>query len=831
MKFQRLFYSVLAAAALLVSCKETKEEPSLPSLAVSQTELSVEQGGGSATVTVTSNRPWSITTNADWLAFNPTQGGASDAPVNVTVTALPNNASDRTATFNVKTDFDYRTVTVTQPGPKGVDPTQTATGKGTVDDPYNVLAAIQAVSNLTWTSNDDYQATGVVYVIGKISRISENGTFTQGGSFGNASFYISADGSTNNEFQVYRTLYLGNKKYKSGQTDIKVGDEVVICGKLMNYKGNTPETVSNDSYVYSINGETSGGGGSEAVAKGSGTLEDPYNPAGAAAAVANLKWTSNTDYETTDNVYVKGIISRIASKGTYTESGSYGNATFFISEDGKEADEFEVFHALYLGNKKYEEGKTDIKVGDEVILYGKLMNYHGNTPETVSNGAYLYSLNGVSEGEEQIDPSEYENAPAKTVDEFIKAADKDNYYKLTGTVSGFNSSYCSFDLTDDSGSIYVYNVANKADWSSKISNGGKVTLAGKYDFYAAKEQHEVIEAVILSFEEGEPVQGEAATVAEALEAEEGAVLEVGPALVVAAADQGCLIEQEGAMIYVYGKTANVGEMVTVTATRAEYGDAPQLSEATVKVVSKDNQVTYPNPKDITSSFDSYSSQIREYVTFTGKLSISNNKYFNIEVDGATVVGSIVKPAKDISSLNGKTVTITGYFLYFTTASSGAKYLYVIATDIQGDGSSGGDDPGEVTGDLSSNVEWTKGENAQDVVIKVGSTEVPGLKLGTSSKVGTATMVLKKGSTSVSFYGVSWKGNKTSVVAKVGDQVLFTQELAPNDGASNNTPFTLSVNDRDHYTKTFDALPQDTTITVTTVEGGKTRVILFGINVK
>ena len=570
---------------------------------------------------------------------------------------------------------------------------------------------------------------------------------------------------------------------------------MVICGKLMNYKGNTPETVSNDSYVYSINGETSGGGGSEAVAKGSGTLEDPYNPAGAAAAVANLKWTSNTDYETTDNVYVKGIISRIASKGTYTESGSYGNATFFISEDGKEADEFEVFHALYLGNKKYEEGKTDIKVGDEVIIYGKLMNYHGNTPETVSNGAYLYSLNGVSEGEEQIDPSEYENAPAKTVDEFIKAADKDNYYKLTGTVSGFNSSHCSFDLTDDSGSIYVYNVANN------------------------------------SFEEGEPVQGEAATVAEALEAEEGAVLEVGPALVVAAADQGCLIEQEGAMIYVYGKTANVGEMVTVTATRAEYGDAPQLSEATVKVVSKDNQVTYPNPKDITSSFDSYSSQTREYVTFTGKLSISNNKYFNIEVDGATVVGSIVKPAKDISSLNGKTVTITGYFLYFTTASSGAKYLYVIATDIQGDGSSGGDDPGEVTGDLSSNVEWTKGENAQDVVIKVGSTEVPGLKLGTSSKVGTATMVLKKGSTSVSFYGVSWKGNKTSVVAKVGDQVLFTQELAPNDGASNNTPFTLSVNDSDHYTKTFDALPQDTTITVTTVEGGKTRVILFGINVK
>jgi hypothetical protein len=56
-----------------------------------------------------------------------------------------------------------------------------------------------------------------------------------------------------------------------------------------------------------------------------------------------------------------------------------------------------VFRALYLGNKKFEAGKTDIKVGDDVIIFGKLMNYKGNTPETVSGKAYLYSLNGKTE--------------------------------------------------------------------------------------------------------------------------------------------------------------------------------------------------------------------------------------------------------------------------------------------------------------------------------------------------------------------------------------------------------------------------------------------------
>jgi hypothetical protein len=96
-------------------------------------------------------------------------------------------------------------------------------------------------------------------------------------------------------------------------------------------------------------------------------------------------------------VYVAGKISRIANKGTYTEGGTYGNASFFISADGTESGEFQVFRALYLGNKKFEAGQTDIKVGDDVIIYGKLMNYKGNTPETVSGKAYLYSLNGKTE--------------------------------------------------------------------------------------------------------------------------------------------------------------------------------------------------------------------------------------------------------------------------------------------------------------------------------------------------------------------------------------------------------------------------------------------------
>ena len=287
-------------------------------------------------------------------------------------------------------------------GGGGGDTPSGASGSGTLADPYNPAGAINAVKDLTWTSNTEYQKTEKVYVKGKISKIANNGTFAQSGTFGNASFYISEDGSESGEFYVFRTMYFNGEKYTSG-TDIKVGDEVIIYGALMNYKGNTPETVANECQIYSINGETGpgggGGGGTTPSGEfGSGTLADPYTPVGAANAVKDLTWTSNTEYQKTEKVYVKGKISKIANNGTFTQGGTYGNASFYISADGSEKDEFYVFRTLYFNGEKYTSG-TDIKVGDEVIIYGALMNYKGNTPETVAGESNLYSLNGATSGE------------------------------------------------------------------------------------------------------------------------------------------------------------------------------------------------------------------------------------------------------------------------------------------------------------------------------------------------------------------------------------------------------------------------------------------------
>ena len=286
---------------------------------------------------------------------------------------------------DVPAPFDLPTPDDPTPAPS-VDPT----GSGTQADPYNVAAAIEFAQKLQVGEESQQD----IYIKGKVASIRENYT----AQYGNATFSISDDGTSKVTFLVYRALYLGNKKYSSGDL-LNEGDDVIVCGKVVNYNG-TLETQQNKAFLYSLNGKSEGGGGgggTEGEAKGSGTVDDPYNPAGAAAAVKNLTWTSNDVYDTTGDVYVKGKISRIADKGTFTEGGTYGNASFYISEDGKENGEFYCFRVLYLGNKKFEAGQTDIKVGDEVIIYGQLMNYRNNTPETVAGKAHLYSLNGKTE--------------------------------------------------------------------------------------------------------------------------------------------------------------------------------------------------------------------------------------------------------------------------------------------------------------------------------------------------------------------------------------------------------------------------------------------------
>lgn len=267
----------------------------------------------------------------------------------------------------------------------GGTPSGPVAGSGTLEDPYNVAAITQLAASLASNAKSDN-----VYFKGKVSSIKEN----FGIQYGNATFNISDDGTTNGEFLIFQCLYLGNMKYTSGDL-LKEGDEVIMYGKVTNYKGNTLESSKGEAYVYSLNGKTEGpgggGGGSTGTPSGTGTEADPYN----VAAITNVA-TSLASNAKSDDVYFKGKVVSIVNdkngKAQNYDSG-YGNAVFYISDDGTSNGQFLVYRALYFDNKDYTSGDV-LKVGDEVIMHGKVTNYNGNTPESSQKECYLYSLNG-----------------------------------------------------------------------------------------------------------------------------------------------------------------------------------------------------------------------------------------------------------------------------------------------------------------------------------------------------------------------------------------------------------------------------------------------------
>jgi hypothetical protein len=139
----------------------------------------------------------------------------------------------------------------------------------------------------------------------------------------------------------------------------------------------------------------------------------------------------------------------------------------------------------------------------------------------------------------------------------------------------------------------------------------------------------------------------------------------------------------------------------------------------------------------------------------------------------------------------------------------------------------------VAGEYDSNVTFNVVEAAYiDGIATVNGVEnVATLKLGKSEVYGEATITLPAGTTEVTYYGVAWKNKPSKIEFSVGGSVIGTQELAANDGATSNSPYTITVADTDKYTFTLaSALAAETVVTVKTVETG-TRAILFGVKAK
>ena len=117
---------------------------------------------------------------------------------------------------------------------------------------------------------------------------------------------------------------------------------------------------------------------------GDGTVESPYNVAKALEIIASGNIPEG-------KVYVEGVVSSIKE----IDTGNFGNATYYI-KDAKGNDEFYIYRGYALGGEKFT-ADTKLEVGANVVIYGELMNFKGNSPQ-MGQGNYIYSYNGQTSG-------------------------------------------------------------------------------------------------------------------------------------------------------------------------------------------------------------------------------------------------------------------------------------------------------------------------------------------------------------------------------------------------------------------------------------------------
>jgi hypothetical protein len=180
-------------------------------------------------------------------------------------------------------------------------------------------------------------------------------------------------------------------------------------------------------------------------------------------------------------------------------------------------------------------------------------------------------------------------------------------------------------------------------------------------------------------------------------------------------------------------------------------------------------------------------------------------------------------------VKGSKVKITGQLMKYvkngavTPEIKNATVVILEAGEGGDEGGEGGE--GGEQGDTSEygiGLSYAGGTNFYDngVATINGVADCKVLKIGTSKAAGDFTLSVPAGKHS--FYAVTWKGLGTAdVVLKNGEETIQTITVKENDGATQNSPYTLTVTEEDKYEFEVSAA---CTLTVTSDK----RVIFFGI---
>ena len=302
----------------------------------------------------------SIYNNADWRGYVNTNSAPTisfykyvDGTATPKVLESISLSGEYPTTFHVGDAFSTEgmTVTANYEGGKTKDVTSSATFTG-----YDMATAGEQTVTVSYTENEVVKTTTyniTVNAPATLTSITLSGTypttFEQGDEFSSEGIVVTANFDDNTTSDVTADASF------SGYDMSTLGEQTVTV------------TYNEKTAQYNIT-----------VNEKKGVENNPYTVAQAIEATP----TSGTSA----NVYIHGIVSAFYNTSIVGDGTNY---RYYISDDGTTDSQLLVYRGKGLNEATFANA-SDLEIGDEVVIYGKLTTYQ-NAPE-IASGNYLVSL-------------------------------------------------------------------------------------------------------------------------------------------------------------------------------------------------------------------------------------------------------------------------------------------------------------------------------------------------------------------------------------------------------------------------------------------------------
>ena len=553
MKLKYIIPSFIVLVAMLVGCKDDYEPAHLNDIRVSSSYLSISQDGGSASLTITANSAWTIENAPNWLTIAPASGAAGETNVTFTAGSV---LSARTAAIKVVSGSSVQEVNLVQ----GKTVAETATCEqviaGADGKTFRVRASITQIANTHYGNMYVSDGTGTVYIYGtndKDGKAANDPIASWGLEVGDIVTLEGPKTTYNGTVELVNASVIKVEKWFVKMIDPETAPTIEKEGGIKKVKaafkgkGIIPTIADDCNWIHYKDMVITAGTVTAVEPNPADTavisfIIDPNEGAARKGAVTFLSTTGTASSSVTWEIVQKGV-SNPSGGGGGSQTGADGSTIVSIADfnaapvstevwyqltgtvknlkDGDQYGNFELVDesgSVYVygllsekggDKKKFQElvAAKGIKEGSKITIVGTRGEYNGKIE--VMN-AYFISIDNSGEGGGGGGSTTgADGSTIITVADFNAAAEStDVWYQLTGTISNLKEGdlYGNFDLTDETGSVYVYGVLSEKGGAKKkfqelatakgIANGKTITIVGNRGKYGDKI--EVMNAYFIS---------------------------------------------------------------------------------------------------------------------------------------------------------------------------------------------------------------------------------------------------------------------------------------------------------------------------------------------